>query len=169
MRSAFTPLKSKCSKIDQPSFYSSSIPTQYVSHLENDCSGDVVIVVPSMDNLNENVRSQDTHSHHICIDPEGEMEPNSPKTITESSSKFNCFALLTVFFFVIIFRFHSPMISPHSLTFDSLYIFHLLIRSNQYIYCWQLRRNVGRERASEFMSLINLSFFLPTHFPPHSY
>lgn len=76
-------------KINLPSFHSSSVPTQYVSHLENDCSGDVVIVVPSMDNLNENVRSQDTHSHHICIDPEGEMEQNSPKTITESSSKFN--------------------------------------------------------------------------------
>lgn len=105
MRNAFTPLKSKCSKNDQPSFYSSSIPTQYVSHLENDCSGDVVIVVPSMDNLNENVRSQDTHSHHICIDPEGEMEPNSPKTITESSSKFNCFALLTVFFSLLFFGF----------------------------------------------------------------
>lgn len=71
------------------SHFSSSIPTQYVSHLEqNDCSGDVVIVVPSMDNLSENARS-DTHSHHICIDPEGEVEPNSPKTITESSSKFN--------------------------------------------------------------------------------
>jgi hypothetical protein len=47
-------------------------------------SGDVVIVVPNLDNLNEAVRS-DIHSHHICID---EVEPNSPKTITESSSKF---------------------------------------------------------------------------------
>ncbi|KAL7048432.1 hypothetical protein ACKWTF_003349 [Chironomus riparius] len=66
---------------------SSSIPTQYASHLENDCSGtgDVVIVVPSMDNLPER---SDTHSHHICIDTEGEVEPISPKTITESSSKF---------------------------------------------------------------------------------
>ncbi|KAL7048419.1 hypothetical protein ACKWTF_003349 [Chironomus riparius] len=63
---------------------SSSIPTQYASHLENDCSGtgDVVIVVPSMDNLPER---SDTHSHHICIDTEGEVEPISPKTITESS------------------------------------------------------------------------------------
>ncbi|KAL7048430.1 hypothetical protein ACKWTF_003349 [Chironomus riparius] len=62
----------------------SSIPTQYASHLENDCSGtgDVVIVVPSMDNLPER---SDTHSHHICIDTEGEVEPISPKTITESS------------------------------------------------------------------------------------
>ncbi|KAG5676912.1 hypothetical protein PVAND_006714 [Polypedilum vanderplanki] len=64
---------------------SSSIATHYV----NDCSGnsgDVVIVVPSMDNLPEAVRS-DTHPHHhICIDAEGEVEaPNSPKTITESS------------------------------------------------------------------------------------
>ncbi|XP_070501769.1 potassium voltage-gated channel subfamily KQT member 1 isoform X5 [Chironomus tepperi] len=64
----------------------SSIPTQYASHLDqNDCSGntgDVVIVVPSMDNLPER---SDTHSHHICIDTEGEVEPISPKTITESS------------------------------------------------------------------------------------
>ncbi|KAL7048417.1 hypothetical protein ACKWTF_003349 [Chironomus riparius] len=66
---------------------SSSIPTQYASHLENDCSGtgDVVIVVPSMDNLPER---SDTHSHHICIDTEGEVEPISPKTITESSTEF---------------------------------------------------------------------------------
>lgn len=132
MRSAFTPLKSKCSKIDQPSFYSSSIPTQYVSHLENDCSGDVVIVVPSMDNLNENVRSQDTHSHHICIDPEGEMEPNSPKTITESSSKFNCFALLTVFFSLLFFGF-IPLWSLLILSLSILYIFFI---------CWFVRINI---------------------------
>lgn len=65
---------------------SSSIPTQYASHLDqNDCSGntgDVVIVVPSL--MDNPVRS-DSHSHHICIDTEGEVEPISPKTITESS------------------------------------------------------------------------------------
>lgn len=69
---------------------SSSIPTQYSSHLEqNDCvggSGDVVIVVPAMDNLSESVVRADSHSHHICIDPEGEIiEPHSPKHMTESS------------------------------------------------------------------------------------
>ncbi|CRL08709.1 CLUMA_CG021302, isoform B [Clunio marinus] len=61
---------------------SSSVPPQYVSHMEqNDCvgsSGDVVIVVP------EGTRS-DSHSHQICIDAEADMEPNSPKTMTESS------------------------------------------------------------------------------------
>lgn len=71
---------------------SSSIPTQFASHLEqNDCvgsSGDVVIVVPSMDNLPEHRVRPDLHSHHICIDAEADMEPNSPKTITESSSEF---------------------------------------------------------------------------------
>lgn len=59
---------------------------------QNDCvggSGDVVIVVPSMDNLSESVVRADSHSHHICIDPEGEMvEPHSPKHMTESSSEF---------------------------------------------------------------------------------
>ena len=38
-----------------------------------------------MDNLPER---PDSH-HHICIDAEGEVEPNSPKTITESSSEFS--------------------------------------------------------------------------------
>lgn len=43
-----------------------------------------------MDNLSESVVRADSHSHHICIDPEGEMiEPHSPKHMTESSSKFN--------------------------------------------------------------------------------
>ena len=60
-----------------------------MSHLENDCvhgSGDVVIVVPAMGNLPE-APSRSDHSHRICIDAEAEMEPNSPKTITESSSE----------------------------------------------------------------------------------
>lgn len=71
---------------------SSSIPPQYMSHMEqNDCvggSGDVVIVVPAMDNLPEAPSRTDSRSHHIgiCIDAEADMmEPNSPKTITESS------------------------------------------------------------------------------------
>jgi hypothetical protein len=72
---------------------STSIPTHYVTHLENDCSGgsgDVVIVVPHMDNLPE-VPSRSDHSHRICIDAEADMEPDSPKTMTESSSEsFRC-------------------------------------------------------------------------------
>jgi hypothetical protein len=70
----------------------SAIPTQYMSHLENDCGsdigGDVVIVVPAMDKLPEPIIRPDPHSHHICIDAEVDMEPNSPKTMTESSSEF---------------------------------------------------------------------------------
>ncbi|CAO1303860.1 unnamed protein product [Diamesa hyperborea] len=69
----------------------SSIPTKYVSHLENDYTsstgemgGDVVIVVPSLDHQLVPAITQ-SHSHHICIDAEVDVEPNSPKTITESS------------------------------------------------------------------------------------
>lgn len=48
---------------------------------------DVVIVVPALDNVQmEPVVG--SHSHHICIDADNvDIEPNSPKTITESSSK----------------------------------------------------------------------------------
>ena len=74
---------------------SSSIPTQFASHMEQHdsvgSSGDVVIVVPSMDNLPEHRVKSDSHSHHICIDAEADMEPNSPKTITESSSEFKVY------------------------------------------------------------------------------
>lgn len=55
-------------------------------------SGDVVIVVPSMNDLPQAPVRPDLHSHHICIDAEPDMEPNSPKTITESSSEFNLFS-----------------------------------------------------------------------------
>lgn len=65
-----------------------------MSHLENDYTsstgemgGDVVIVVPSLDHQLVPAITQ-SHSHHICIDAEVDVEPNSPKTITESSSKF---------------------------------------------------------------------------------
>lgn len=51
--------------------------------------GDVVIVVPSLDHQLVPAITQ-SHSHHICIDAEVDVEPNSPKTITESSSKFCC-------------------------------------------------------------------------------
>lgn len=73
-------------------FKSSSVPTQYNSHMDqNDScvsnSGDVVIVVPAiMDNIRgPSIRSD--HSHRICIEPDVDVEPTSPKTITESSSK----------------------------------------------------------------------------------
>lgn len=62
---------------------------------QNDCvgsSGDVVIVVPTMDSLPEAIIRPD--AHHICIDAEAEMEQQSPKTMTESSSKFEKFAIL---------------------------------------------------------------------------
>jgi hypothetical protein len=64
---------------------------------QNDCGnsgemgGDVVIVVPAIDSVQMEpvVDSQGSHSHHICIDADTvDIEPNSPKTITESSSKF---------------------------------------------------------------------------------
>ena len=59
-------------------------------------SGDVVIVVPSMDNLPEpSILRPD--AHHICIDAEAEMEPPSPKTMTESSSEFATLQLLIHF------------------------------------------------------------------------
>lgn len=51
-------------------------------------SGDVVIIVPSMDNLPDPVMRPDSHSHQICIEADEVVEPNSPKTITESSSEF---------------------------------------------------------------------------------
>ena len=62
---------------------------------QNDCrgSGDVVIVVPSMDCLPGLSSMRQQREHHICID--AEPEPPSPKTITESSSEFE-----TLYFFV---------------------------------------------------------------------
>jgi len=55
--------------------------------MDQNRSGDVVIVVPAMDNLRgPSIRSD--NSHRICIEPEVDaVEPTSPKTITESSSK----------------------------------------------------------------------------------
>jgi hypothetical protein len=66
--------------------------------MENDCMGnsDVVIVVPThMENLPE-APSRPDHSHRICID-EADMEPNSPKTITESSSEFKNILFCNIF------------------------------------------------------------------------
>lgn len=48
----------------------------------------VVIVVPGMDDhqVAQPLHHQ-SHSHQICIDAEVDVEQNSPKTNTESSSK----------------------------------------------------------------------------------
>ncbi|XP_031631987.1 potassium voltage-gated channel subfamily KQT member 5-like [Contarinia nasturtii] len=70
----------------------SSIPSQYVDNnsIPHDGSGDVVIVVPAIDSDGKGdsiLVSRLPHEHSVCIDPEEAdmMEPNSPKTITESS------------------------------------------------------------------------------------
>ncbi|XP_049299303.1 potassium voltage-gated channel subfamily KQT member 1 isoform X7 [Anopheles funestus] len=64
----------------------SSIPPQYVGNSTGQPSdrGDVVIVVPNIDSEHlEPVGIEDLAS--VCIDTEIEIEPGSPKTITESS------------------------------------------------------------------------------------
>lgn len=81
----------------------SAIPPQYVSAstttFQHEDSGDVVIMVPSMD-VPSNIGEQSTaimgsgggidgsHEHSICIETEADIEPTSPKTMTESSSRF---------------------------------------------------------------------------------
>lgn len=76
-------------------FKYSSIPSQYVDNnsIQHDCSGDVVIVVPAIDSDDKTdpiLVSRSPHDHSVCIDGEEAdmLEPNSPKTITESSSKY---------------------------------------------------------------------------------
>ncbi|XP_038119157.1 potassium voltage-gated channel subfamily KQT member 2 isoform X6 [Culex quinquefasciatus] len=65
----------------------SSIPPQYVGNSTGSASdrGDVVIVVPNLDadQLDHAVGIEELAS--VCIDTEIEIEPGSPKTITESS------------------------------------------------------------------------------------
>lgn len=79
-------------KILSKSLYS-SIPPQYVGSSQtfhHDGSGDVVIVVPAMDgsqNMDEIIVGG-LPEHSICIETEADIEPTSPKTMTESSSKF---------------------------------------------------------------------------------
>lgn len=63
---------------------------------QHEGSGDVVIVVPPMD-MPTHVAEQSAtimmssgdgaHEHSICIETEADIEPTSPKTMTESSSK----------------------------------------------------------------------------------
>lgn len=50
--------------------------------------GEVVIIVPSVNDQPKDPVRDNSHFHHICIDAEPDMEANSPKTITESSSKY---------------------------------------------------------------------------------
>lgn len=74
---------------------SSSIPSQYVdsNSIQHDSNDDVVIVVPALDSDDKTdsiLVSRMPHEHTVCIDAEEAdiLEPNSPKTITESSSKY---------------------------------------------------------------------------------
>ncbi|XP_055708557.1 potassium voltage-gated channel subfamily KQT member 4 isoform X6 [Phlebotomus papatasi] len=66
----------------------SSIPTQYVSNNteQHDGSGDVVIVVNALDD-GDPIETDVVVGGlpDVCIETEGDVEPNSPKTITESS------------------------------------------------------------------------------------
>ncbi|XP_055689731.1 potassium voltage-gated channel subfamily KQT member 1 isoform X12 [Lutzomyia longipalpis] len=66
----------------------SSIPTQYVSNNneQHDGSGDVVIVVNALDD-GDPIESDVVVGGlpDVCIETEGDVEPSSPKTITESS------------------------------------------------------------------------------------
>ncbi|GAB0088502.1 hypothetical protein DMENIID0001_029440 [Sergentomyia squamirostris] len=66
----------------------SSIPTQYVSNSaeQHDGSGDVVIVVNALDDVDP-IESDVVVGGlpDVCIETEGDVEPSSPKTITESS------------------------------------------------------------------------------------
>lgn len=82
----------------------SSIPSGYVdaNSIQHDGSGDVVIVVPAIDSDDKTesiLVSRLPHEHTVCIDAEEAdmLEPNSPKTITESSSKYLPF--FAMFFF----------------------------------------------------------------------
>ncbi|XP_059615844.1 potassium voltage-gated channel subfamily KQT member 4-like isoform X11 [Phlebotomus argentipes] len=66
----------------------SSIPTQYVSNSseQHDGSGDVVIVVNALDD-GDPIETDVVVGGlpDVCIETEGDVEPSSPKTITESS------------------------------------------------------------------------------------
>uniref|UniRef100_A0A1L8DDI5 Putative potassium voltage-gated channel subfamily protein kqt member 4 isoform x2 n=2 Tax=Nyssomyia neivai TaxID=330878 RepID=A0A1L8DDI5_9DIPT len=65
----------------------SSIPTQYVSNNneQHDGSGDVVIVVNALDDGDPIESDVVVGLPDVCIETEGDVEPSSPKTITESS------------------------------------------------------------------------------------
>lgn len=73
----------------------SSIPSQYVDSdsIQHDSSGEVVIVVPAIDSsdkIDPILVTRLPHEHSVCIDPDADiMDPNSPKTITESSSNYS--------------------------------------------------------------------------------
>lgn len=67
------------------SIRSSSMPSQYVDNN----SGDVVIMVPSIEpDQNDSMVVRSLGEQSVCIDTEDvDIEPISPKTMTESSSK----------------------------------------------------------------------------------
>lgn len=69
------------------------MPTQYVenSSVTERMPGtdDVVIMVPEIDgDPLESVLLSDIGDHAVCIETDADLEPSSPKTITESSSKY---------------------------------------------------------------------------------
>lgn len=79
-------------------------------HGNND---DVVIVVPATENIKSDpllVAGLAEH-HSVCIETEDVIDPNSPKTVTESSSKFFfhstflSFLSVSIFLFVFFFFF----------------------------------------------------------------
>uniref|UniRef100_A0A1B0D8R0 Uncharacterized protein n=1 Tax=Phlebotomus papatasi TaxID=29031 RepID=A0A1B0D8R0_PHLPP len=76
----------------------SSIPTQYVSNNteQHDGSGDVVIVVNALDD-GDPIETDVVVGGlpDVCIETEGDVEPNSPKTITESSTSYDDYSSST--------------------------------------------------------------------------
>lgn len=72
----------------------SSIPPQYVDNNSmHGHSDEVVIVVPAAEGTKSDpllVAGLPEH-HSVCIETEDVIDPNSPKTVTESSSKFLSF------------------------------------------------------------------------------
>lgn len=72
--------------------FSSSMPSQYI---DND-SGDVVIMVPAIESdQNDSMMVGSLGEQSVCIDTTELFEPNSPKTMTESSSKSNVIVAFT--------------------------------------------------------------------------
>lgn len=75
----------------------SAIPPQYVgtsTPFHHDNSGDVVIVVPPIHSNTDSMAVPQVPDHSIiCIDTEADVEPTSPKTMTESSSKLFVYLL----------------------------------------------------------------------------
>lgn len=81
------------------------MPSHYAgsNSVQTESSGDVVIVVPGSDPTDRTdsiLLNRLAHEHAVCIDPDVDiMDPNSPRTITESSS--NSFATFVSYLFYI--------------------------------------------------------------------